>query len=336
MGRKWMALALTLCLLLSGCGGGTSKPEAASSEQQIQTEAEISAVVLDDVETTEPAADSQPEPELDDMTPEELGQWAWNQLEAHSEASYAKDYDMEISVTVDIGGESTTQKANGRVKKIDSETDGYMYYEKMQVNGEVTENWYGNGYAYLSDSYGQYKAPMDEDAYDEMMNGFDRIDGIVKHAKEFLTPRAKVFAEEYKDEKLIYMMGSGANYNVAYSFAICLLMEMQWVNSSAIHSGEYFHGPFEITDRETPFIILMSEGRTRPLDQRALDFLNRFAEKVIILDAKELGLETIDDKVSEFFNPLLMGSALGCYSYELSIARKHPLSCRRYMWKLQY
>ena len=95
-------------------------------------------------------------------------------------------------------------------------------------------------------------------------------------------------------------------------------------------------GPFEITDRETPFIILMSEGRTRPLDQRALDFLNRFAEKVIVLDAKELGLETIDDKVSEFFNPLLMSAALGCYSYELSIARKHPLSCRRYMWKLQY
>ena len=75
MGRKWMALALILCLLLSGCGGGTSKPEAASSEQQTQTEAEISAVVLDDEETAEPAEDSQVEPELDDMTPEELGQW---------------------------------------------------------------------------------------------------------------------------------------------------------------------------------------------------------------------------------------------------------------------
>ena len=48
MKRKWMALALILCLLLSGCGGGISKPEAASSEQQTQTEAEISAVVLDD------------------------------------------------------------------------------------------------------------------------------------------------------------------------------------------------------------------------------------------------------------------------------------------------
>ena len=172
--------------------------------------------------------------------------------------------------------------------------------------------------------------------YESMKTGFERIDGIVKNAKEFLTPRAKKFAEEYKDEKLIYMMGSGANYHTAYSFAICLLMEMQWINSSAIHSGEYFHGPFEITDRNTPFIILMSEGRTRPLDQRALDFLKQYAEKLIILDAKELGLETIDDCVSEFFNPLLMGAALGNYSYELSIARKHPLSTRRYMWKLQY
>ena len=172
--------------------------------------------------------------------------------------------------------------------------------------------------------------------YDEMYNGFDRIDKIVGNATQFIAPRAEKWAKMYKDEKLIYTMGSGSAHSVAYSFAICLLMEMQWINSSAIHSGEYFHGPFEITDRETPFIILMSEGRTRPLDQRALDFLNRFAEKVIILDAKELGLETIDDKVSEFFNPLLMGAALGCYSYELSIARKHPLSCRRYMWKLQY
>ena len=176
MKRKWMALALIPCLLLSGCGGGTSKPEAASTEQQTQTE--ISAVVLDDVETAEPAEDSQVEPELDDMTPEELGQWAIDQMDAFDEASYAVDCDMEIAVTVDYGGESTSQKASIRSKEIDSETDGYLFYESMQVDGEVTENWYGNGYAYLSDSYGQYKSPMDEDAYDEMMNGEDTEDDL--------------------------------------------------------------------------------------------------------------------------------------------------------------
>ena len=172
--------------------------------------------------------------------------------------------------------------------------------------------------------------------YDEMMNGFDRIDGIVKHAKEFLTPRAKVFAEEYKDEKLIYMMGSGANYNVAYSFAICLLMEMQWVNSSAIHSGEYFHGPFEITDRETPFIILMSEGRTRPLDQRALDFLHRFGEKIMVLDNEEMGLNALDSNVAEFFNQIFTAALLDMFYMDLCEVRKHPRPTRRYMWKLKY
>ena len=176
MKRKWMALALILCLLLSGCGGGTSKPEAASTEQQTQTE--ISAVVLDDEETEEPAEDSQVDAAVDDMTPEELGQWAMDQMDAFDEASYAVDYDMEIAVTVDYGGESTSQKASIRSKEIDSETDGYLFYESMQVDGEVTENWYGNGYAYLSDSYGQYKSPMDEDAYDEMMNGEDTEDDL--------------------------------------------------------------------------------------------------------------------------------------------------------------
>ena len=105
--------------------------------------------------------------------------------------------------------------------------------------------------------------------YDEMQNGFDRIDKIVGNATQFIAPRAEKWAKMYKDEKLIYTMGSGSAHSVAYSFAICLLMEMQWINSSAIHSGEYFHGPFEITDRETPFIVFMSEGRTRPLDQKS-------------------------------------------------------------------
>ena len=140
----------------------------------------------------------------------------------------------------------------------------------------------------------------------------------------------------YKDEKLIYTMGSGSAHSVAYSFAICLLMEMQWINSSAIHSGEYFHGPFEITDRETPFIVFMSEGRTRPLDQRALDFLKQYAEKLMIVDVKELGINTIDDKVVEFFNPLLLVHAIRVFAQKLSEERKHPLTVRRYMWKLEY
>ncbi|OGO80045.1 MAG: phosphosugar isomerase [Clostridiales bacterium GWC2_40_7] len=172
--------------------------------------------------------------------------------------------------------------------------------------------------------------------YQKAIDGFDKINLVVDSAKKFVKTRAAIFADKYKDENNIYVMSSGASYGSAYSYAICILMEMQWINSSGIHSGEYFHGPFEITDRETPFILLMNEGRTRPLDERALVFLQKYGEKIIILDAKELGLNTIDDKVIEFFNPVLFNYALRVYGQELAEIRKHPLSQRRYMWKVEY
>lgn len=172
--------------------------------------------------------------------------------------------------------------------------------------------------------------------YDKFINSFDKVGEIAKKAKEAVADKAKDFAKKYADEPLIYMMGSGANWGITYSFAICLLQEMQWIQSSAIHSGEYFHGPFEITDKETPFIMLMSTGRTRALDQRALDFLNRFAEKVIVIDNEELGLKELDPAIAEYFNIFVTSDVLDVYYTELSIERKHPRTVRRYMWKLQY
>lgn len=91
------------------------------------------------------AADSQATANAGDMTPEELAQWAWAQMEAHDEESYAVDYDIDMTVSVELDGESTTQKVSGRVKEIDSETDGDMTYESMQMNGAVTETWNGGG-----------------------------------------------------------------------------------------------------------------------------------------------------------------------------------------------
>ena len=51
-----------------------------------------------------------------------------------------------------------------------------------------------------------------------------------------------------------------ANYATAYSYAICIFQEMQWIHSAGIHSDEYFHGPFEVTDIDAPFVILRRAG----------------------------------------------------------------------------
>jgi fructoselysine 6-phosphate deglycase len=172
--------------------------------------------------------------------------------------------------------------------------------------------------------------------YDKAMEAFSQINDIVIRAKNHVARSAEAFSEKYKDENFIYTMGSGASYGSAHIESICILLEMQWINSASFHSGEFFHGPLEITDAETPFILLISEGKTRPLDERALNFLEKYGKKFIVIDAKELGINEINDSVVEFFNPLLFTNVLDVYNRALAAARKHPLTTRRYMWKVSY
>jgi fructoselysine 6-phosphate deglycase len=172
--------------------------------------------------------------------------------------------------------------------------------------------------------------------YEAFTEGLEKINGVIVRGKEQVAARAKAFAERFQDENLFYILSSGASYGHAYGFAICSLMEMQWVHASSIHSGEYFHGPFEVTDKETSFILLMNEGRTRTLDERVLRFLNQYADKVEVVDNKELGINTIADSVVEYFNPVVFYSIMCVYRAELADIRQHPLETRRYMGKVPY
>lgn len=169
-----------------------------------------------------------------------------------------------------------------------------------------------------------------------MMNSLKYLQQAYDKAKQQFAEPAARFAEAYKDEKVIYTMASGANYGIAYSFAICILMEMQWIHSHAIHAGEYFHGPFEILDKNVPFIILLGLDETRPLEERALEFSKRYGEKLIVLDAKALDLTGIDPEVQGYIAPLVLNVVLRLHANKLADARNHPLTTRRYMWKVAY
>lgn len=175
------------------------------------------------------------------------------------------------------------------------------------------------------------------DGYEAMINGCEGIYEIIDNAVSSVLPQAKAFAESYKDDDVIYVMSSGATHKVAYSFSICLLMEMQWMNSGSFHDGEFFHGPFEITDKDVPFILLMNDGRTRAMDSRALAFLERFGAKTTVIDAKDHGLGSLlTGGTAEYFSPMVISAVLRVYAEQLAIIRNHPLTKRRYMWKLEY
>ena len=113
-------------------------------------------------------------------------------------------------------------------------------------------------------------------------------------------------------------------------------MEMQWLNGSAIHSGEFFHGPFEITDDKTNFIVLLNEGRTRPVDERVIDFLARYSKNYEVVDARDLGIDALPSSVVDYFNPVLIYSVMCVYREALAKVREHSLETRRYMGKVDY
>ena len=173
--------------------------------------------------------------------------------------------------------------------------------------------------------------------YDEMKAAFSKIYDLADQAAAEAKLDAKKFAEAYKDAKVIYFMSSGATAEVAYSSSICLMMEMQWINSGNFHAGEFFHGPFEIVDKDVPFVLLMNDGSTRPMDARAMTFLQRFNTKLTVVDALDYGLSAnISKSIIDYFNPMLLTAVFRVYAEELSYARQHPLTKRRYMWKLSY
>ena len=172
--------------------------------------------------------------------------------------------------------------------------------------------------------------------YQDFRNALQQIDVVVAAARSKVSDRVEIFADSYQNEKLFYVLSSGASYGHAYGFAICSLMEMQWLHASAIHSGEFFHGPFEVTDKQTNFIVLVNEGRTRPLDERVIAFLQEYAENYVVVDAKELGIDVLPESVVEYFNPILFYSVLCDYREALAKIREHPLETRRYMDKVKY
>jgi len=211
---------------------------------------------------------------------------------------------------------------------------GYIVYHGFEANYAAKMEKMTKVLGLATEILHQYEG---YENYDKMIDGFGKIYELIEKAASTVLPDAKAFAEAYKDDEVIYVMSSGATHEVAYSFSICLLMEMQWINSGTFHDGEFFHGPFEVVEKDVPFLLLMNDGRTRPMDARALEFLQRFDAKTTVVDAKDFGLgSVIASEVVDYFNPMLISGVLRVYAEQLSYVRNHPLTKRRYMWKLEY
>lgn len=171
----------------------------------------------------------------------------------------------------------------------------------------------------------------------DMYKGAENVLPLIDKGAACLKEEAKQFAEDYKDAPVIYVTSSGATQETAWSFAACLMMEMQWIPASTFNDGDFFHGPFEMVDGDAHYLLFMNDGSTRPMDARAMTFIQRFGAKLTVVDAKDYGLgSAVPGSVKDYFNPVLIGGIARVLAEAISEARNHPLTKRRYMWKLDY
>ena len=80
-------------------------------------------------------------------------------------------------------------------------------------------------------------------------------------AREYCRPLAEKWAEQMKDEKCITVLASGPAYGSGHIFSTCNILEMLQIQSPTFNSCDFFHGPFEITDKNKPFFLLVADGR---------------------------------------------------------------------------
>lgn len=171
--------------------------------------------------------------------------------------------------------------------------------------------------------------------YELMNDAMKKMNTLIPAAEKAIIPEAIKFSIDYKNDNIIYTMGSGTAWSAAQQQQICILMEMQWINSAVIHTGEFFHGPFEITDPDTAFLLLKSTGKTKPLDERAISFLGQYNHHFTVIDAEKYGMNDLGE-VSEYFDYDFHTAMLGVFNNLLADMRNHPLSKRKYMWKYKY
>jgi len=142
-------------------------------------------------------------------------------------------------------------------------------------------------------------------------------------------------------ERLVYApyqiwTASGELWPVCYAFTMCVLEESLWIRTKAVQSSEFFHGTFELVDKDVPIIVLVGEGKTRNLDIRVKEFAERYSDQTTIIDTRDFMCGQIDRKFKLMLTPVIMNAALQRIAKNMEAITGHSLKERRYYRKVLY
>lgn len=172
--------------------------------------------------------------------------------------------------------------------------------------------------------------------FDEMMENLAKLPDLLPNVSIAADGKCDAYAREHCDDALQYLVGSGNLWGSTYSYAMCIMEEMQWLRTKSISAGDFFHGTLEVIERDTNVLMFFGEDDTRPETERAERFIHRVCAHVTKFDTKDYELPGVADKYRGLFSPIVLGAITSRISVHLEEYRKHPMDIRRYYRKLTY
>ncbi|MFI2652594.1 MULTISPECIES: SIS domain-containing protein [Micromonospora] len=170
---------------------------------------------------------------------------------------------------------------------------------------------------------------------DERWQAISAIPSAIPAAKAAVADLGRSVARRWSDADLVYVLGAGPNFGAANALAACYLQEMNWLHASAVHAGDFFHGPFEMLGQR-PVLVLAGEDQTRPIAERAVTFANRYYEDVDVLDSRDFELPGVPDAQRGLISPLIVASLSRRLLDFVAAERGHNTAARRYMYRVDY
>ena len=175
------------------------------------------------------------------------------------------------------------------------------------------------------------------DQYEDIYDNFDKnlskaLIEATFEADEF----GKEFAQKHHDDYLHYFVGAGNQYGATYSYAMCYWEEQHWIRTKSIRSEEFFHGMFEIVDRDTNITVFVGEDSQRPLSERVAKFIPKVCANYTIIDTKDYKLTGIKEEYRQYISHLVMRQICSRIDVYIEKLNCHPMDIRRYYRALDY
>jgi len=174
--------------------------------------------------------------------------------------------------------------------------------------------------------------------YEEFCEDLAKMPKALVAVKKQCEAKVERFATKYKDETYHLLTGVGTVWGETYSYAMCVMEEMQWIRTKSVKAAEFFHGTLELLEKDVSLMVIMGEDELRPQCERVIRFAEKlgFTENLNVFDTKEYNLLGIKDKFRPLLSPIVMTAVLDRLSIQLEDKRGHSLDIRRYYKQMDY